>query len=143
MKRITKIQTYLLIAGAVALGLTVLAEESAREPKKHGTDILHLSIQKRMANTGVIANAGGQVKLQWHEQGKANHQGLNVKLTGLEPGAAYSLALNGNVAGSDSADAKGRVSLRAELDNPADVLALSSAALLDAGTNTVVSTTLP
>jgi hypothetical protein len=76
---------------------------------------------------------------------KANHNKARVRLDakGLEPDAEYSLALNGNVAGSNTANSEGKVDLRAELLNPADVLTLSSVALLDSGTNTVLSATLP
>jgi len=35
------------------------------------------------------------------------------------------------------------VDIRAELANPADILSVSSVSLIDAGTNVVVSTTLP
>jgi hypothetical protein len=76
---------------------------------------------------------------------KANGHKAQVRLSasGLDAGAEYSLALNGTVAGSASADTKGKLKIGAELDSPGDILALSSVALLDAGTNTVVSTTLP
>src|SRR5882762_7451466 len=92
MKRLTHMHRYILTASAIALGLTALAGTSGEKSKKHGTDILHLSIQKRMANSGVLADASGRVEIHWNEQGKANHQEINLKLKGLEAGAAYQLA---------------------------------------------------
>src|SRR6266704_188930 len=92
MKIFTKIQTYLLMAGAVALGLTVLADEAAKKPKTHGTDIFHLSLQKRMVNGGVLAGASGRVDVHLDTQGKGNHQDVHLQLTGLDASASYQLA---------------------------------------------------
>jgi len=251
------------------LAIAACAMVTAAEPKKHGTDILHLSIRERMVNGGVTADASGQAELKWDKQGHANHQEVHLHLKGLDsdtdyqlaastndgsnatpvltfttddegradidlrdkgpkpqhaeskngkvkaqlppelepvtqinqvlvldtngatvltgsfdapdkfellvkrdlstadirakleihanqhkgklrleakglqPGIQYSLALNGTVADSEMADNEGKVHLRAELDNPADILTLMTVDLLDADSNVVVSATLP
>ncbi|HSU52706.1 MAG TPA: hypothetical protein VLT36_01455 [Candidatus Dormibacteraeota bacterium] len=66
---------------------------------------------------------------------------VQVKASGLTAGSDYSLALDGNVVQTATADKKGRVTITA--DQPANVLGLSSVALLDSDGNTVASTTLP
>src|SRR5881394_3695118 len=85
----------ILIATAV-LALTTCAY--ADDPKKHGTDVLHIATQTRMANAGVLSTASGKVELHWNKQGKANHQELSLKLKGLDAAATYQLGvfLNGD-----------------------------------------------
>jgi hypothetical protein len=75
----------------------------------------------------------------------ASPQKAQIRLfaSGLSAGSDYTLALNDTAAQTQTADDKGRVSIRAELSNPADILSVSRVSLLDAGTNVVVSTTLP
>ena len=258
-----------LTGATVALfSFAVLAGEG---PKKHGKDILHLSIQKRMSNEGTLATASGKVDVHWDAEGNHDHQQVKLELKGLDTngtyqlmalvdddtnltqvatfspdhegkahielrekgpkhpetrnghvkaqlpselqpptvihqllvsdissdtngtpvlsadltapdkfeylvkrdlnatdirakleikadkhkarlrleakglqaGAQYSLALNGNVAGSDTANDEGVLHLRADLQNALDVFALTDVALLDASSNVVVSATLP
>ncbi len=52
-----------------------------------------------MTNEGVLTNAAGQVALAQNEQGKADHQSLNVSLRGLETNTTYQLLV---VVGSDT-----------------------------------------
>jgi len=75
---------------------------------------------------------------------KANsHKGqVHLDAKGLEAGSDYSLALNGTVAGSATADHEGKVNLRAELQNVADIFALETVELLDASSTAVVSATV-
>lgn len=63
--------------------------------------------------------------------------------SGLTSGSDYTLMLNDTAAQTQTADDHGRVSIRTSLQNPADILSVSSVSLVDAGTNVVVSTTLP
>lgn len=56
-----------------------------------GTDILHLSLQDAMSNTGVETNAGGSLSLTQNVQGKADKQLLTVQVTGLTSNSTYVL----------------------------------------------------
>jgi hypothetical protein len=76
---------------------------------------------------------------------KANAQNakLHLEASGLQAGSQYSLAINGNVASTVTATNDGHVDIHAQLENASDVFALTSVALVDASSNTVVSTTFP
>lgn len=286
MKQPANIQKFLTLTATTALAITALtadADDNHLDDKHgkdgfHGTDIIHLSIQTRMDNEGIVTNASGFARIDWNEQGNANHQDIQVNVRGLdadtdyqlaaqmdddtnltsvatlgtdangnasvfledkgnknghghghghayghdkhghgkaqlppelEPvgqihqllvldntgtdvvlgadfttascfqylvkrnissdtvnaelwiiasahnaqirlsasglsaGSDYTLALNDTATQTQTADDKGRVSIRTELSNPADILSVSSVSLLDADTNVVVSTTLP
>jgi hypothetical protein len=279
MKTPARIQKLLVLTAGAVLAITALTAYSDDKHGKggfHGTDIIHLSIQTRMANDGIVTNASGSARIDWHQQGNANHQDLQVNVRGLDadtdyqlaallnddtnltsvltfttdadgkacinledkghnnnghghghayghnkhghwkdqlPAALepvgqiheldvldntgtnvlltadfttatcfqylvkrnissdtvnaqlwiiaspheadvrlcasglaagdYSLVLNDTVAATQTADDHGRVSIRTELSNPADILSVSSVSLIDSGTNVVVSTTLP
>src|ERR1051325_719424 len=67
---------------------------------------------------------------------------VRLSASGLTAGD-YTLLLNDTAAATQTADDHGRVDIRADLANPADILSVSSVSLIDAGTNVVVSTTLP
>jgi hypothetical protein len=67
---------------------------------------------------------------------------VRLSASGLAAGD-YTLLLNDTAAETQTADDHGRVDIRTELANPADILSVSSVSLIDAGTNVVVSTTLP
>ena len=88
MKTIAK--TTIVIAGAAVCALSTLLAMPAT-PKKHGTDILHLSISKPMHDEGVETNASGKVELKRNQQGNADNQRLDLALRGLAPGGTYQL----------------------------------------------------
>ena len=67
MKTITK--TTIVIAGAAVCALSTLLAMPAT-PKKHGTDILHLSISKSMHDEGVETNTSGKVELKRRATGE-------------------------------------------------------------------------
>ena len=72
------------------------------------------------------------------------HKGeVRLHAKGLQAGASYSLAFEGNVVASATARDDGHLDLHAHLQNPADALSLGTVALLDADGNTVLSTTIP
>jgi hypothetical protein len=103
MKQPANIQKLLVCTASAALAITALTAYSGNKPSdkpdkggKHGKDIFHLSIQARMVNQGVVANAGGDAGIDWHEQGKANHQNLQVKVRGLDADTSYELAAQVN-----------------------------------------------
>jgi hypothetical protein len=92
MKTPARIQ-FVLTAGA-ALAITALTAYSGDKPGKggnHGTDIIHLSIQTQMENGGILTNASGQARINWHQQGNANHQSLQVNVRGLDADTSYEL----------------------------------------------------
>lgn len=90
MKRFTKI---MLFVGAAASGVTLL---TGAKGGSHGTDILHFSVRKTMANDGVESNAVGTVQAHQNEQGNADNQQLNISVGGLTAGATYQLLANGD-----------------------------------------------
>jgi hypothetical protein len=56
-----------------------------------GTDILHLSLQKMMANTGVETNATGRIALTQNVQGHTDKQLLSLQIAGLTSNSTYIL----------------------------------------------------
>jgi hypothetical protein len=90
MKRFTK---FMLFMGAIVFGVTLLA---APHSGSHGTDILHYSVRKAMANDGVESNAVGNVQANRNEQGNADKQQLNVSVAGLTGDTIYQLLANGD-----------------------------------------------
>jgi hypothetical protein len=94
MKTAPRIQ-FVLVASAV-LAITALTAYSGDKPKggqggNHGTDIIHLSVQVQMDNGGVVTNASGSARIDWHQQGNANHQDLVVNVRGLDADTSYEL----------------------------------------------------
>ena len=72
-----------------------------------------------------------------------NHVRFRLLAGGLTAGSHYHLALNSNVVSSATADVNGRLELRDWPTNAPAVLDLRWLALLDAGSNSVLSTALP
>src|SRR5438552_3798522 len=147
-KKSTKhLNSIILSAGAVILAVTVLASDSTEEKPghRHKKDILHLFLEKKMANEGVIPDASGEVKVHENLQskGKVNLAKVRVEASGLSANSSYSLALNGNVTQTGNTDEEGELKISSELEHPLDILALQSVALMDSAGNVVVSTTLP
>ena len=68
---------------------------------------------------------------------------LHLEANGLEAGSQYSLAVNGNVVTTVTSKEDGHLDIHAQLENAEDVFALSTVAILDASSNTVVSTSFP
>jgi hypothetical protein len=86
--------------------------------------------------------SSGDVDALLQLKATVNTARLRLAVLGLDPTNAYLLALNGSVVESNSADPKGRLMISSSL-NPAEILDLHSVALWDAGSNVVISTTLP
>jgi hypothetical protein len=95
MKTAPRIQ--FVLAAGVALAITALTAYSGPKPGKggqggnHGTDIIHLSVQVQMDNGGIVTNATGSARIDWHQQGNANHQDLVVNVRGLAADTSYEL----------------------------------------------------
>ena len=87
--------------------------------------------------------SAGSIEASLQIKGKANKAKVRLEASGLSPNTEYSLALNGTVAQTGTTDENGKLKISSELDNPLDILALQSVALLDGLGNVVVSTTLP
>src|SRR5258706_777672 len=119
MKKISTrhMKSVFLSAGAVALAFTTLLAQPAEKPQEHKKDILHLFIEKKMANTGVIADAKGDVKIHENLQSKGKAQDIQIKAEHLGANAAYSLfALvnddtNSTLVAEFSTDKEGKASL--------------------------------
>lgn len=104
MKQPANMQKLLALTASTALAITAFAayadgkhggENHGDKHGKgsfHGTDIIHLSIQTRFDNEGIVTNASGFARIDWHQQGNANHQELQVSVRGLEADSDYQLA---------------------------------------------------
>ena len=112
---------FLLAATATAcvLAFTSLASKPPKPPMPSGgTDILHLSVRKAMANEGAPTNATGRVDLNQNQQGKANNQRLDIAAAKLETNTTYQLwavlgdDTNFTYAASFTSSARGKASLR-------------------------------
>jgi hypothetical protein len=96
MKTAPRIQKLLVLTAGVALAITALTAYSGDKPKgpkggNHGTDIIHLSVRVQMDNGGIVTNASGSARIDWHQQGNANHQDLVVNVRGLDADTSYEL----------------------------------------------------
>lgn len=97
MKTAPQIQKLLVLTTGAALAISVLTAHSDSKPGKggqggnHGTDIIHLSVQVQMDNGGIVTNASGSARIDWHQQGNANHQDLVVNVRGLDAQTSYDL----------------------------------------------------
>jgi hypothetical protein len=117
-KDLISIKHATILAGSALLTtLALLSTAAIAGPHKHGTDILHYSVQARMTNEGILTNATGQVSAQQNEQGNANHQNLDITAKGLDSGAGYKLLVafddqtNLTEVVDFTSDAKGRANL--------------------------------
>jgi hypothetical protein len=89
------IHKLLALTASSALAITALTAYSDDKHGKggfHGTDIIHLSIQTRMDNEGIVTNASGFARIDWNQEGNANHQDLQVSVRGLDANTDYELA---------------------------------------------------
>src|ERR1041384_3402032 len=86
-----RIQNLSVLTASAALAISTLAAIAGPGPN-HGTDIIHLSIQAPLTNEGIVTNASGSARIDWHKQGNANHQSLQVNVHGLDANASYELA---------------------------------------------------
>lgn len=89
MKKLTQ---SILFAGAAAFAVTLMAKPNGGpHGSSHGTDILHYSVRKAMANDAVETNANGSVQAHQNTQGNANNQELDISVKGLTSDATYQL----------------------------------------------------
>jgi hypothetical protein len=126
MKTAPQIQKLLVLTAGAALAFTAFTAYSGPKPEKggqggnHGTDIIHLSVQVQMDNGGIITNASGSARINWNQQGNANHQALQVNVRGLDANTSYELdaLLNGDTnltsGVSFTTDAEGNASIDLE-----------------------------
>jgi hypothetical protein len=96
MKTAPQMQKLLVLSIGTALAITALTAYSGDKPKggkggNHGTDIIHLSVKVQMDNGGIVTNASGQARIDWQQQGNANHQDLIVNVRGLDAETSYDL----------------------------------------------------
>src|SRR4051812_38871981 len=86
-----QIKAQLVAALVVSIATLALAEKDPKPPK-HGKDILHIHIDKRMANAGVLPDARGDVKVELNTEGDKTHQNIHAKLKNLGAVTTYQLA---------------------------------------------------
>jgi hypothetical protein len=97
MKTAPQMQKLLVLTTGAALAITAFTALSGPKPGKggqggnHGTDIIHLSVQVQMDNGGIVTNVTGSARIDWHQQGNANHQDLVVNVRGLAAETSYDL----------------------------------------------------
>jgi hypothetical protein len=92
-------------------------------------------VKRDLSTNGVVASL--QIESSAH---KAR---LRIAASGLDASGEYSLALNGSLVTTGTADEKGRLKVGWELQNPVDILSLQSVAVLNATGDTVARTTFP
>jgi hypothetical protein len=73
----------------------------------------------------------------------ASETQFRLTASGLMPASDYLLALNGTVVQTNTSDAKGSLAIKSLLENPVEILDVTSVALWDSSSNVVLSTTLP
>jgi len=98
-------------------------------------DKFNYFVKRDLSTNGVVASL--QIESHVH---KAK---LRLAASGLDAGSEYSLALNGSIVTTGTADEKGRLKVGWELLNPVDILSLQSVVLLNAGGETIATTTFP
>jgi hypothetical protein len=96
-------------------------------------------VKRNLTPEATDGTAAGQLSLI------ANHRKVHFRLLagGLNATNDYHLAMNSDIVGTVMANEDGRVDIRSWPNNAPAVLELRSLALLDGGSNVVLSTTLP
>jgi hypothetical protein len=88
-----------------------------------------------------LSTGGVKASLQIHANA---HKGkLRLHASGLTPNSDYSLAMNGSVVQTETADAKGKLKIDTDLAVPVEILSLKTVALMDSAGNVMLTTTLP
>jgi hypothetical protein len=86
-----KMKKHWFLTLAMASAAVVAVSAIAVPVGKHGTDILHFFVRKAMTNEGVESGALGSVDAKQNQQGHANNQRLQIKVSGLTTNASYQL----------------------------------------------------
>jgi hypothetical protein len=87
--------------------------------------------------------SNGSIRGKLQIKADAHHGILKLDVHGLDASASYSLAVNGEVVTSASADQHGHLHLRSQFENSTDVLSLSTVELLDSTSTAVLSASFP
>jgi hypothetical protein len=108
-----KIKKTALVIGIMAASLAPLMVKGASK------DTLSYGIKEKMVNNGVEDGAKGSITANENIQGNSNKEKLNISVSGLTPGADYSLLVIANDGVGDSVDirdfttdSKGKASLK-------------------------------
>ena len=111
MKKIVKT---VLVLGIAALGVTPLIATA-----EQGKNSLSYSINEKMVNNGIEPGAKGTVNANENIQGNSSKEKLQVSVSGLTPGADYSLVVTANDGSGTNidikdftTDSKGKASLK-------------------------------
>ena len=102
-------------------------------------DKLQYLVKRTLENDGAETNAAALLRLH----GTTAKTQFRLQATGLQPGASYLLAINGNVDETKVADAKGKLNFNTLLVNPVDILDVRTLAIWNSTSNSVLSTQLP
>ncbi len=93
----------------------------------------------RMHNDGVLTNATGSLQMRATTRG----QNFQLMANGLGSSNTYYMAVNGDIIGSMMSDAQGHLKLRTMPAGLTNMLDVSTFQIMDAGSNSVLSTLLP
>ena len=96
-------------------------------------------IKRTMHNDGVDADAAAALRIK--SNGTTDQ--LRIRASGLDASADYLLEINGAIAATYTADSKGQLSINAWPNGAPAALDVTGIAILNGGTNSVLSATLP
>ena len=100
-------------------------------------DSLQYLIKRALSNA--VPNAAASLRIK----SNGNSDQLRIRASGLDASSTYYLALNGTIAETLTSDAGGKLSVNAWPAGSPDVLDVTSLAILNSTSNSVLSTTLP
>lgn len=102
-------------------------------------DKLQYLVKRNMTNDGVDNDAAASLRI------KSNGSSVQFRLraSGLDASATYFLAINGSIAETETTDANGGLNLTSLPGGAPDVLDITSLAIWNVSSNSVLSTTLP
>ena len=102
-------------------------------------DSLQYLVKRAMTNDVLHADAAASLRIK----SSGNADQLRIRASGLNPASSYFLAINGNIADTLKSDAGGNLSVNAWPAGSPDVLDVTSLAILNSESNSVLSTALP
>ncbi len=102
-------------------------------------DSLQYLIKRAMTNDVLDADAAASLRIK----SNSSTDQLRIRASGLDAAGTYFLAINGNIAEMLTSDAGGNLSVNAWPAGSPDVLDVTSLAILNSESNSVLGSTLP
>lgn len=102
-------------------------------------DSLQYLIKRPMTNDALDADAAASLRIK----SNSNADQLRIRASGLDASSTYFLAINGSIAEPLTSDAGGKLSVNTWPAGSPDVLDVTSLAILNSASNSVLVTTLP